>query len=162
MVTSLAMKNTGGFESHKLHQMKYSENFERDYELYLRLKNVLTFCGTDIKVKYSKFQSDENGRDAKECFYILDSTGKYEKCKELDLLFEILRCKASINWQIKQWAEGRAESLAWVSEDKMMHLVAHQELKEIQNEFQFPDWVITAIVEQANKILQKKGAESLR
>lgn len=162
MVTSLAMKNTGGFESHKLHQMKYSENFERDYEVYLRLKNVLTFCGTDIKEKYAKFESDENGKDAKECFYILDSTGRYEKCREIDLLFEILRCKASINWQIKQWAEGRAESLAWVSQDVGNYTVIHQDLKEIQEEYQFPDWVMTAVIEQANKILQKKGAEHLR
>lgn len=87
--------------------MLYSANFERDYNWYLKYKDEFTFSGGDEykkKVIYCK-----NGRDAKYCFYKNDSEGKIVMTNEPKLLLDIYRCKASINFQIKQWAEGRAD-----------------------------------------------------
>ncbi len=91
--------------------MRYSENFELDWKFYNNFKHIHTFCGVDIKQKYNKFKQSDSGKSAKECFYIFDSTGKYSDCKELDLLFEILQCKASVNLFIKQVADEYKENL---------------------------------------------------
>lgn len=86
---------------------KYSENFERDFKFYLDNIKNFQFCGTLIP----KFEaiSDVNGKKAKEVFYSIDTLGKNIPCCEPELLNQLLMCKASINFHIKQWAEGRAD-----------------------------------------------------
>ena len=86
---------------------KYSSNFERDYSFYLLNKDIFNFCGTLIP-KHSAI-SNENGKTAKEVFYSIDSQGKNIPCKEPELLNELLLCKGGVNFQIKLWAEGRAD-----------------------------------------------------
>lgn len=92
--------------------MKYSENFERDYNWYLNNKEVFNFDGT--KDYFNKKGENlvchsESGFSAKECFYAYDTNGKVLPCKEPKLLYSILKCKGSINFNIKQWAEDRAK-----------------------------------------------------
>src|SRR5689334_1468340 len=110
----------------------FSPQFERDYTFYLSNKDHFTFAGSDIKKDYGiqfpgepePIEKDEDGiekpipfpisysstgKSAKVCFFQLDSTGKCKSCSEPQLLMEILRCKASINLQIKTWAQSRAE-----------------------------------------------------
>jgi hypothetical protein len=140
--------------------MKYSKNFERDYKLYLRLADKFNFSACDIKQKYNKVKYSENGVTAKGCFFFIDSNGKYIDCKETDLLFKILNCKASINFHIKLWAE---EIYELICENNLLNWkLAIGIISEIQNEYNFPDWVITAICIQAknkklaNMFMEKK------
>lgn len=87
--------------------MKYSPNFERDYTFYLNNVDNFTFCGTLLPKHLAVY--DKNGVTAKEAFYHIESSGKNKPTKEPDLLNKLLLCKASVNFQIKQWAEGRAD-----------------------------------------------------
>lgn len=86
---------------------KYSENFERDYNFYLNNIGNYKFCGT-LMPKHTAIYSDV-GKSAKEVFYLIDSTGKNHPTNEPKLLNDLLLCKASVNFHIKQWAEGRAD-----------------------------------------------------
>lgn len=124
--------------------MKFSDKFERDWEFYY--SNRKTFFLDPAKT-------------AKECFYIFDSTGKCEPCSEIELLREIFNCKASVNFHIKMWAEGRAETISWAhgkvnkSSDRLgFYIMAWEELRDIKNDFNCPDWVIEAIKKQSLKI----------
>lgn len=86
---------------------KYSENFERDYRFYLDNIARFTFCGT-MYPKFTAIPAD-GGKTAKEAFFLIDSTGRNQPTCEPELLDALLTCKASVNFHIKQWAEGRAE-----------------------------------------------------
>ena len=117
--------------------MKYSKNFERDYEWYLKYKNIFTFDGnmnTSDKVIFS-----ENGKSAKECFYIQDSQGKIVSTNEPELLFQLYKCKGSINFHIKMWVEGIAEGVS--------------NINEFIVEFELLEWMIKAIENQLKKKL---------
>jgi hypothetical protein len=130
--------------------MKYSPRFERDYEFYFKNINRFNFAGIDIEKKYSIKQCS-SGKSAKECFYILDSTGKIEDCSELELLYELLRCKASVNLHIKMYAESRAEGT-----------LSKPELIEWLNNFESPDWVLNAVEKQKINILCKNEESILQ
>jgi hypothetical protein len=149
----------------------FSPQFERDYTFYLSNKDTFTFAGTDVKRDYSiqfpgepePLEADDDGvlkplpfaiphsptgKSAKVCFYKLDSEGKCKPCSEPELLFQILRCKASINLQIKIWAQSRAE-----------YTLSKEELLEYMQFYQAPDWVFKAIENQKLKILKEWAAE---
>lgn len=115
--------------------MKYSTNFERDYEWYLKYKHIFTFDGnvnTKDKVVFS-----ETGKSAKECFYVFDSQGKIIPTNEPELLFELHKCKGSINFNIKMWVEGISEGTFVIS--------------EFINEYELLQWMIKAIENQLKK-----------
>lgn len=80
----------------------YSERFNEDYQFYTDNKDKFTFCGQELRVCVL----EEKGVDAKEAFYIYDTHGSIAGCKEPEAFRDIIRCKKSINWQIKQWVEG--------------------------------------------------------
>ena len=86
---------------------KYSDNFERDNKFYFENIKHFNFCGT-LTPKFEAIE-DINGKTAKEVFYLIDSTGKNHPTCEPKLLNDLLMCKASVNFHIKQWAEGRAD-----------------------------------------------------
>jgi len=81
--------------------MKFSKNFERDYNWYLKYKDIFIFSGSPTK----KIETG-NKYSAKEAFYLYDSQGKLVSTYEPELLQQIFKCKESINFQIKQWVEG--------------------------------------------------------
>lgn len=118
--------------------IKYSQNFERDYLVYLNNISNFTFCGTSAP----KFQAlpRPNGKSAKEVFYRIDSNGINLPTSEPKLLNKLLLCKASINFHIKMWAEGRKDAT-----------LPYPELLSIQKEFNLPDWVINAVEKQKLK-----------
>ena len=86
---------------------KYSNNFERDYEFYLKNKDIFIFYGNGFP-KF-KAKASPSGISAKEAFYWIESNGQNKPTREPDLLNELLACKASVNFNIKMWAEGLAE-----------------------------------------------------
>lgn len=112
---------------------KYSKNFERDWEFYLRVKDTYDFAGKNIPdIPYG-----ETGLNAKDCFHKFDSYGKVFPCKEPDLLREIFICKASINLHIKLWAAGKADG-TFVKED----------WEQVKKDGDFPEWVVDAFHQQ--------------
>jgi hypothetical protein len=137
---------------------KFSPNFERDYEFYFSNKERFTFSGDDTKsrVQYPKdvgkfeITYSPNGSTAKQCFYDLDSRGRCGFCSEPELLVQLLNCKASVNFHIKMWAEGRAEYTTSLSE-----------LEEMMQEYNAPYWVIKAVENQKIKLLKKKVATGI-
>ena len=119
--------------------MKYSKNFERDYNWYLKYKDIFDFSGSpDSKELVIK---DENGLTAKECFYYRDSTGVIKPTKEPILLAQIYKCKESINFHIKMWAETRAEGTLPKIEFE----------NELSKEYELLDWMIEAVENQKYK-----------
>lgn len=118
--------------------MKYSKNFERDYNWYLNNKEIFNFDGTidtEGKIIY-----DDNGKTAKECFKAFDEMGKTIPTKEPELLFQIHKCKGAINFNIKMWSEDRGKGN-----------LGSIEFKEIAKEFNLLDWMVTAVEHQKYK-----------
>jgi len=116
---------------------KYSNNFERDYNWYLKYKDVFIFDGSNNK---ELVEDLINGKTAKECFYIYDTTGKLHSTKEVMLLNEIFKCKGSINFQIKEWAMSRADATL----PKIL-------FEDIIKEFELLDWMVKAVENQKYK-----------
>lgn len=145
----------------------FSKNFERDYNFYLKNLDEFNFCGT-LNPKHSAIE-DTNGLSAKECFYYIESQGKNKPCREPKLLNALLLTKASINFQIKEWAQGRADgtlrliefskrlisdfgiyvnediqTLAWENEEPVYY-------RDIETQYNLPEWVVNAVEKQAVK-----------
>jgi hypothetical protein len=119
----------------------YSASFERDWDFYLSSVGVFGFCGKHDNDLIQKTNSHLDGYSAKEAFAALDSRGKIIPCSETQLLLEVLRTKASVNWQIKQWAEMLVAGLLFP-----------EELVECKKEFGLPGWAIDAVLNQAKKL----------
>jgi hypothetical protein len=133
--------------------MKYSEAFERDWNWYLKYKDVFNFDG--LKDYYDKKGNQrviysELGKSAKECFYQFDTNGKIISTNEPDLLYQIIKCKGSLNLNIKMWAEDWSNLLFFKFN-----------LEEIKQEFELLDWQIKAIENQRDKILRNKVNEKM-
>ena len=89
---------------------KYSDNFNRDFNWYLKYRNIFTFTGGKPEIQIiPNIEFDINGIDGKKAFHIYDSQGKLKPTKHPNILSSLLCTKASINLQIKQWAQGRAD-----------------------------------------------------
>ncbi len=166
---------------------KYSPNFERDYQFYLKNLDNFTFCGT-LLPKHVAIHNTK-GVSAKEAFYQIESNGKNAPTFEPNLLNKLLLCKASVNFQIKQWAEGRADgtlpysefngdgnTLEWITKivkhkyfwwlpnfiKKFFGIQDKEEPIAIYSEsivkrYSLPSWVILAVEKQKNKILQSSS-----
>jgi hypothetical protein len=137
---------------------KYSENFERDYTWYLKYKDIFTFSGSIDTKEYK-----EGNKSAKECFYIYDSKGRLEGCSEIELLKQIFKCKESINFQIKQWAEGMIDynTFGIVNIDFFLNekdLVWNKDgtftKMSIMEQYELLPWMVKAIQNQINKLVK--------
>lgn len=117
--------------------MKYSKNFERDYNWYLKYKNIFDFSGSIFNVDIDT----EHGKSAKESFYIYDNNGKTIPTNEPFLLQEILNCKKSINLHIKMWVDSLAEGTLFESD-----------IEELTKEFELLPWMVSAINNQKTKV----------
>lgn len=80
---------------------------------------------------------------AKECFYLYDSQGILKPCTEPSLLQEIFKCKESINFQIKQWAEDRSKGY-----------LPKIEFEQIVEEYQLLPWMVEAVERQKYKFYE--------
>lgn len=106
---------------------RYSAAFNRDWEFYLVNSQKFTFCGSDVPEQ----NYDPDGVDAKIAFYELDARGVVVPTNQPELLRTVIRCKKSINFNIKQWADGS---------DVFMR--PGEYLDEFVNP---PDWVLQAL-----------------
>lgn len=119
--------------------IKYSKNFERDFNWYLKYKDVFTFSGSEDYKNYT-----EGNKSVKECFYIYDSTGKLQGCNNNKLLKQIFKCKESINFQIKEW-----------SQDRVKGYLPFVEFLKIAEEYELLDWMFEAVEKQKIKFVNK-------
>jgi hypothetical protein len=92
----------------------YSENYERDFNWYLKVRHLFNFDGN--KEYFNKkgediIVADKNGVDGKEAFYKWDSNGKILPTKHPNILHTLLKTKGSVNLHIKMYAEDRAKGL---------------------------------------------------
>lgn len=116
-------------------KMKYSKNFERDWEWYSKYKDVFTFSGSPNKeIK----QGDKY--TAKEAFYLYDSQGKIVETTEPVLLQKIFKCKESINFMIKEWAQDRSKGY-----------LPKIEFEKIIKEYTLLPWMVEAVEKQKYK-----------
>jgi len=113
---------------------KYSRNFNRDYDFYLRNVELFDFSGKHPPV----IPHDPSGKSAKECFHAFDSTGDLLACKESSLLCKLLVCKASVNLNIKLWVQGMA-----------VGVLCPPELSEYLGSIGAPPWAMRAVLGQS-------------
>ena len=119
---------------------RYSKNFEQDYKWYLSISDIFNFDGR--KEYYNKkgieiIQFDENGKTAKECFYLYDTNGIIKPTCEPDTLKTLFKTKGSVNLHIKMYAEDRAKGLL----PKII-------FEEIVEEYNLPKWFVKAVEKQ--------------
>lgn len=150
-----------------LYNMKHSKGFERDYNFYLYNIGKFDFCGT-LNPKHVAI-ADVNGLTAKECLYYIESQGKNKPCKEPELLNQLLLTKASVNFQIKQWAESVNDGSLFLFElskdywrklgggeidTKILEWVDKEPVyfNDIQELYGLPEWVIKAVDNQRKAV----------
>ena len=113
--------------------MKISEKSQRDFEFY---STFPVMCGVEVIPS----NWPEGHASALEAFVFFDSTGKKAPCKDIAALRRAFVGKASVNLQIKMWAEDLFNC--------PILLVA--ELREYTKDM--PEWVFRATIMQAQKL----------
>jgi hypothetical protein len=144
--------------------MKYSKEFERDYEWYLKNLDTFNFDGANTYINKKGLDiivPNEEGLTAKECFYLYDSQGIIEPCREPELYKQLLKCKGSVNLHIKMWAEDRAKGylpllefnntideelrcLEWINNEPVY-------FKDMKTRLGLLDWIVEAVEKQKYK-----------
>lgn len=116
--------------------MKYSDNFNRDFKWYIKVRHLFNFDGSlDREIEY-----DPLGIDGKKCFHLFDSQGKLRPTKHPNLVRSLLKTKGSINLHIKMYAEDRAKQI-----------LPGCLFNELCEELKVPDWFILAVENQKIK-----------
>ncbi len=95
-------------------QSNYSQEFERDFKWYLKMRAMFNFDGSNSyhnKKGKDIIVYDKNGVTGKEAFYKWDSNGKILPTKHPNILHTLLKTKGSVNLHIKMYAEDRAKGL---------------------------------------------------
>jgi hypothetical protein len=135
--------------------MKISNKAKEDFAFYFKNKRVFTFNGTlDAKHKAIK-----GNATALEAFYSIDTYGKNIGTKHTNLLNAILQTKAALNFQIKQWAQCRADGTLPLSEfiggnnSSTLHWVNGEPkyYSSIVEQYNLPKWVVNAVEKQKVK-----------
>ncbi len=119
-------------------KVKYSTAFNRDFEFYRRNLDLFSFAGKPVP---SVIQSP-GGASAKRCFHVYDSTGQITPCREPALLQRLLVCKASVNLNVRLWAQGIK-----------CGVLCPPELGEFLESIGAPGWVLKAARNQGEKNL---------
>jgi len=90
--------------------MRYSKAFTRDFEFYLRHRHEYNFSGSefDYPNKMEMVISSTDGVTSKKALFDAEN-GYITPTKHPVTLKVLLKAKASINLQIKMWAQGRAD-----------------------------------------------------
>lgn len=150
--------------------MKYSKRFNKDFNWYLKVRNHFTFSG-DILRKDGHpldIEFSLSGVDGKQAYHTYDSTGKLLPTKHPNLLRVLLKTKASVNFQVKQWAIDRAKGelskvefmsdvsifckkpWSWyVNENKSDERWFLEQ--SIEFDLGLPEWVVNAVESQKSK-----------
>jgi hypothetical protein len=117
--------------------MKYSDNFNRDFKWFIKMRNTFDFGGRiPLEVKF-----DINGIDFKKAFHIYDSTGILKPTKHPIALAKLLLIKGGVNLHAKMYAEDRGSGLMGALEFRAMCIYI----------FKSPDWFRKSVEQQKFK-----------
>lgn len=121
-------------------------------------RNNFTFSGDELNVTISY---DKNGMDFIKGFKLFDEKGqRVIETKHPESLRRAIKTKASLNFQIKQWAESRADGTLplilfskRIANEKYPHLNINEQDNppDIETELSLPEWVVNAVEKQKNK-----------
>lgn len=138
--------------------MKYSKANERDFKFYLTNRKVFSFCGTGRDSITNTPIFDKRGVSGKHAFFSIENNGKNIPTKHPNLLSSLLLAKASVNFNIRMWAEGRADGTLPLIEFsqktasiKYPHLSIEIDGKDIETELNLPQWIVTAVENQKGR-----------
>ena len=141
----------------------------RETTLYfLKMRNQFTFSGGEIECE---ILYDKNGVDWFKGFRLYDERGKRKiTTKHPETLHRLIKSKSSLTFQIKQWAEARAEgTLPLVEFSKRLTKEKYpmadtngittinwengepRHYDDIETMYQLPSWVINAVEAQKHK-----------
>lgn len=133
--------------------MKYSKNFDAQFDFYFRMKKKFDFSGDYLRPKNASTVHDiltidyrKDGVDAKQAFFTFESTGKLLPTKHPLLFHSLLKCKASANFHIKLYAQDRANGF----------LSRYELEQEIYAEVDPPQWFKDAVENNMIKFMQGK------
>jgi hypothetical protein len=142
----------------------YKHKFLSAFNFYLKVRKEFNFCGTSVADMRYKIFYDKTGVDAKECFFNLEN-GINKPTKHPNIVNAVLLSKASINFNIKQWADGMKDSYPllqsvedfWNEKDIVWDKDATFRYESLADKG-FPDWVFNSLKQQFNKkYLQNKA-----
>lgn len=117
--------------------MKYSDNFNRDFNWFIKMRNTFDFGGRIP----DKIIFDINGVDFKKAYHIYDSTGVLKPTKHPTALAKMMLIKGGVNLHAKMYAEDRASGLMGSLEFRAMCVF----------KFKSPDWFRKAVEQQKFK-----------
>lgn len=121
--------------------MRYSEQFERDFQWLLSMRHIFDFDGKGLAV----IPFDKNGVTGKEAFRRYDSQGKIVPTRHPNIVQSLIRTKGSANLHVKQYAQGAVEGT-----------IPHAEVREYLRLFGAPEWVFRAVDNQWRKMFKKE------
>lgn len=142
---------------------KYSTQFYDQISYLLKMRNVFNFDGNGTYLKKGKLvvRYSKDGMDGISAYFHYDSSGLIFETKHPNILLALIRTKSGLNFQIKEWAQGRADGtlpLYMFSKSKYNELaslyevgMANKNRITIEEEFSLPEWVINAVENQKNK-----------
>jgi len=114
---------------------------------FLRNRNVFTFSGNEIECEIV-FKRD--GVNSFKAFRLYDEKGfRSIETKHPETLKRLIKTKASLTFQIKQWAESRADGT-----------LPRFLFNEMIEEMELPEWVINAVETQKFKYYGNARADS--
>lgn len=132
---------------------KYSAANERDFKFYLNGRHVYKFAGTLMPSNQAIY--DKNGVDGKAAFFSIENHGRNIPTRHPNLLSALLLVKASVNFHIKMWAEGRADGTLPLIEFSVR--MAKQRYPDssiedpgtdMERDLELSEWVIKAVENQ--------------
>ena len=88
------------------------KSFEENWDFLLRNSEVF---GSMIPAKIAEPSYDEDGLDAKNCFYLFDSTGKLHPCSDVKTFVDVLATKKGVNLHIKMWVDSYIDMIEPIS-----------------------------------------------
>lgn len=131
----------------------YKETFTEYFNWLIKYRNIFTFSGSNLNIK---IVFDIKGVDGKRAFHIYESTGKIKPTKHPNIFYKCIKTKASITFQIKQWAEGRADGTlpkmdfstkCFIENDDTGYSIPNT----IEAEYELLPWMIEAVETQKYK-----------
>lgn len=124
--------------------MKITKTIQRDINFY---KSITIELDPPVKTIEALSKAKHGELTPDEAFAQYDTHGTFDGVKDRAETLTLMRKKAGANLQIKMWAEGVAD------EPTTMPLI---EVVEMIAENGYPDWVLSAIVNQASGLFETR------
>lgn len=105
----------------------------------IRVRQAFTFTGGKLRFKYKTdaINHNLNGCNGFIAYFKNESTGQIPPTRHPNILNTLFTVKASLNFQINEWAEDRASGL-----------LPRICFDDIVKELQLPEWVVRAVENQ--------------